>query len=262
MAKIGDRTMIKLAETGREYVGVVASFTRMRAARRRLMSIYHRYQSFTMITPETYVNNLLLVEVQAPPTGCVVECGVWRGGMSGGMADILGGTRFHYLMDSYEGLPPVQEIDGPAAVAYQADKTSPGYLDNCAADRSFAERAMSLSSARGYELVRGWFSDTLPSFVPREPIAVLRLDGDWYESTMTCLVNLYDHVVEGGLIIFDDYYIYDGCSRAVHEFLAERKVPAKIQGDRDYAIAYLIKPGIDGQLRPRPKPALDTVGAL
>jgi O-methyltransferase len=111
-------------------------------------------------------------------------------------------------------------------------------------------------------LVQGWFSDTLPSFVPREPIAVLRLDGDWYESTMTCLVNLYDHVVEGGLIIFDDYYIYDGCSRAVHEFLAERKVPAKIQGDRDYAIAYLIKPGVDGQLRPRPKPALDTVGAL
>jgi hypothetical protein len=115
---------------------------------------------------------------------------------------------------------------------------------------------MSLSSARGYELDQGWFSDTLPSFVPREPIAVFRLDGDWHGSTMTCLVHLYDHVVEGGLIIFD------GCSRAVHDFLAERKVPAKIQGDRDYALAYLIKPEVNGQLRPRQKPVVDTVGAL
>ena len=72
---------------------------------------------------------------------------------------------------------------------------------------------------------------------------MLRLDGDWYEVHNDMPGHLYDHVVEGGLIIFDDYYIWDGCSRAVHEFLAERKVPAKIQGDRDYAIAYLIKPG-------------------
>lgn len=254
--------MIDLAETARAYVGVLVNVTRARATRRRLMEIYRRYQSFTMIAPETYMNNLLLIEAQAPASGCVVECGVWRGGMSAGMADILGGARFHYLFDSYEGLPPAQQIDGPAAIAYQADTASPGYLDNCAAERGFAERAMSLSSTREYELVQGWFKDTLPGFVPREPIAVLRLDGDWYKSTMICLVHLYDRVVEGGLIIFDDYYIYDGCSRAVHEFLAERQVPAKIQGTRDYALAYFIKPGVDGQLRPRRQPALDLVGAL
>ena len=91
---------------------------------------------------------------------------------------------------------------------------------------------------------------------------MLRLDGGWHASTMTCLAHLYDHVVEGGLIIFDDYHIYDGCRRAVHDFLAERKVPAKIQGDRDYALAYPIKPGVNGQLRPRQKPVVDTVGAL
>jgi O-methyltransferase len=118
--------MIDLAETARLDTGVLANLTRTRAARRRLMGIYHPYQSFTMIAPETYLNNLQLIEAQAPATGCIVECGVWRGGMSAGMADRLGGTRFHDLMDSYEGLPPVQQIDGPAAVAYQADETSPG----------------------------------------------------------------------------------------------------------------------------------------
>lgn len=243
--------MVTLTRTGREYADALGRVRRTKQTRRRLLEIYWRYQSFTMIEPGTYLNNLLLVEAQAPITGCVVECGVWRGGMSAGMADILGGTRFHYLIDSFQGLPPAQTIDGPAANAFQADKTSPGYFDNCTAERGFAERAMSLSNAREYELIVGWFKDTLPGFIPREPIAVLRLDADWYESTMTCLINLYDHIVEGGLIIFDDYYIYDGCSRAVHDFLAERKLAAKLQGDRDYAIAYFSKPGVDGQLRPR-----------
>ena len=49
---------------------------------------------------------------------------------------------------------------------------------------------------------------------------MLRLDGDWYESTRVCLENLYPHVAPGGIVIVDDYYNWDGCARAVNEFVS------------------------------------------
>jgi O-methyltransferase len=81
---------------------------------------------------------------------------------------------------------------------------------------------MRRSGAGSYRLVPGWFKDTLATFVPPEPIAVLRLDGDWYDSTRLCLEALYPAVPPGGLIIIDDYYAWEGCARAVHEYLAQQ----------------------------------------
>jgi O-methyltransferase len=72
-------------------------------------------------------------------------------------------------------------------------------------------------------------------------IALLRLDGDWYESTMACLDALYDRVVPGGLVIIDDYYTWDGCARAVHDFLSRRGVSARIRQWAN-AICYLRVP--------------------
>lgn len=88
---------------------------------------------------------------------------------------------------------------------------------------------MTLSAAVKYKLIKGWFSDTLPGFVPPGPIGILRLDGDWYESTMTCLEALYDHVAPRGIIVIDDYYTWDGCTRAVHDFLSKRSLSIRIQ---------------------------------
>ena len=186
-------------------------------------SIYQKYRDFTMIPASVYRENLALCHRSALKQGCIAECGVWRGGMSAGIADTLPG-RVHYLFDSFEGLPPVRyDVDGEAAIAFQRDKNHPSYHNNCTADIGFAEHAMSMSAARKYHLIRGWFKNTIPSFAPEEPIAVLRLDGDLYESTMECLTGLYQFVLLRGLIIIDDYYDWDGCSRAVHEFLAQTK---------------------------------------
>jgi O-methyltransferase len=63
---------------------------------------------------------------------------------------------------------------------------------------------MRLSSARKYEIVKGWVNDTLPSFVPPCPIAILRLDGDWYESTLLALETLFKYVAHDGIVIIDD----------------------------------------------------------
>jgi hypothetical protein len=73
--------------------------------------------------------------------------------------------------------------------------------------------------------LKGWFSDTLPT-APVERLAIMRLDGDYYESTRDALANLYDKLSVGGFVIIDDYgedsWTY--CRKAVDEFRAERGI--------------------------------------
>ena len=85
-----------------------------------------------------------------------------------------------------------------------------------------------MSGARDFVLVRGWFEETLRDFAPPSPIAVLRLDGDWYESTTVALEALFRHVAPDGIVIVDDYYAWDGCSRAVHDFLSRNGLTARL----------------------------------
>jgi hypothetical protein len=79
--------------------------------------------------------------------------------------------------------------------------------------------------------VKGWFDQTLPASRDRiGPIALLRIDGDWYASVRCCLDNLYDQVVDGGFVVLDDYYAWDGCTIAVHEFLGNHRLAHRIEG--------------------------------
>ena len=67
-----------------------------------LRRIYSKYSDHTMIVPETYVRNLALVQRFRHIPGAVVECGVWKGGMSAGIAEVCGRDRAYYLFDSFE----------------------------------------------------------------------------------------------------------------------------------------------------------------
>jgi hypothetical protein len=71
--------------------------------------------------------------------------------------------------------------------------------------------------------LEGWFKDTLPT-APIERLAVLRLDGDLYESTIVALNALYDKVSVGGYVIVDDYHVVAGCRKAISDFLAVRGI--------------------------------------
>jgi O-methyltransferase len=188
---------------------------------RRYRKAFQKYREFTMIPENIYTGNLHLVAEVKDISGDIVECGTWRGGMIAGIADVLGPDRHYHLFDSYEGLPPATEIDGEAALAWQRDTSNPGYYNNCSASEDEAKQAMSMSVATDYTLVKGWFSETLPC-ASVGPIALLRMDADWYDSTKAILDNLADCVVPGGLIIVDDYYVYQGCARAVNECAVAR----------------------------------------
>ena len=168
--------------------------------------------------------------------------------MIAGIAKLLGNGRSYYLYDSFEGLPPACEQDalpdGYSAISWQADLEKPEWQGrtghgNLAVDASFAEHAMELSGAENYKITPGWFRDTLPRY-DGGPIAILRMDGDFYESVMDTLNHLYGYVVRGGIIIIDDYYYWQGATRAVHDFLSAHKLPDQIHQHRD-GYPYIVK---------------------
>lgn len=207
-----------------------------RAREREIAAIVERAQRFSMLFPPTLHDLTIRVQqvVDDGVPGDLVECGVWRGGSAFLMAEMLdriGDERRRvWLCDSFEGLPPPEDVDGPAAAAYADDRDSPRYFDNCRAGlEEVGANARTAGVEHRVELVPGWFEDTL--YEARErigPIALLRLDCDWHSSVTTCLEALYDHVSPGGIVIVDDYYTWDGCAVAVHEFLGRRSLAVRI----------------------------------
>jgi len=228
---------------------VLVAILERRCLRAGFRRIYRKYRACTLVHEAAYVDNLELCAKFGATPGCVVECGVWRGGMSAGMAEVLGAARDYFLFDSFEGWPPAREdLDGAWVVAWQKGNTSPAYYNKCTAAQEEAAAAMKLSGATSFSLVKGWFNETIPRFAPPCQIAVLRLDGDLYESTRVCLENLYPHVAPGGIVIVDDYSSWNGCARAVHEYLAGIGTPNAVPRLREFhdKVTYLVKPGTAG----------------
>lgn len=205
----------------------------------RYIFIYRKMVNSTMIDFFGYMCNLELTHEFKKVPGAIVECGTWRGGMIAGMSIILGKEKEYYLFDSFEGLPEAKEIDGKSAIEWQSDKTSKDYLDNCTASEYEAIATMKSAGISNPFIVKGWFSETLPLANFKKGIAILRMDGDWYDSTMDILNNLFHQVNKGGVIIIDDYYTWDGCSRAVHDFLSANKSAERIKTHRK--ICYIVK---------------------
>lgn len=170
--------------------------------------------------------------------GCVVETGTWRGGSLALMDWALrrrGQKRNLIAFDSFEGLPPPGENDPDSAMKAYA----PGWCAGTREDVIRAQRVLGSDAASGYRgveppeegarlrLVKGWLEDTLPT-AELEPIALLHVDVDWYDSVYCALEHLWDHVVPGGIVIFDDYTRWEGCDRAVADFFSKRGVDPSI----------------------------------
>lgn len=150
--------------------------------------------------------------------GDLIETGVWRGGATIFMRAILRAygvdDRRVWVADSFEGLPP------PDPEKYPQDEGDRHH--------TLEELAVTLDEVKAnfekYGLLdeqvcflKGWFRDTLPE-APIEKLAVIRLDGDMYESTMDGLINLYPKLSVGGYLIVDDYGAVPACKQAVHDY--------------------------------------------
>jgi O-methyltransferase len=156
--------------------------------------------------------------IEGAVPGDLIETGVWRGGATIFMRAALEAygdeTRCVWVADSFQGLPEPDEISYPADRGSQFSKSARLAVSVDEVKENF--RRYGLLDERIHFLV-GWFRDTLPS-APIERLAILRLDGDMYESTIVALESLYPKVSPGGYVIVDDYYAVDACRAAVDDF--------------------------------------------
>jgi O-methyltransferase/8-demethyl-8-(2,3-dimethoxy-alpha-L-rhamnosyl)tetracenomycin-C 4'-O-methyltransferase len=177
-----------------------------------------RLQNLREVMEFVLVNNI---------PGDFIETGVWRGGaciMARAVLKAYGITdRRVWVADSFCGLP----APNPQFAADANDK-----------HHTYTELAVSLEEVKAnfakYDLLddqvvflKGWFSETLPQ-APIQALAVLRLDGDMYESTMDGLTHLYDKVTTGGVIIVDDFGAVAACRQAVNDFRADQGIEGNI----------------------------------
>jgi len=156
--------------------------------------------------------------------GDFIETGVWRGGTCIMMRAVLKAydvtDRTVWVADSFEGLPP------PNPERYPADTGDTHF--------KYEELAVSIDQVkRNFDryglldgqvnFLKGWFCDTLPT-APIEKLALLRLDGDMYESTIDALKNLFPKLSPGGFVIIDDYGYIESCRQAVHDYRNENGI--------------------------------------
>ena len=192
----------------------------------RLKGLDWPTKAYTMVGLKRLMNARQLAEnvIWENVPGDFLEAGVWRGGVGILLRGVLSAygvsDRRIWLADSFEGLPPPNKNDYPSDSASEFH-TCPELAINMEQVRQ---------NFRKYDLLddqvvflKGWFKDTLPR-APVEKIALLRLDGDLYESTMQALDALYDKVSQNGYIIIDDYHCVPQCEQAVEDFCARRNI--------------------------------------
>ncbi len=164
---------------------------------------------------------------QKAPEGDFVECGVAYGGQLAAMY-FADPSRTIWGYDSFEGIPMAGTNDTvqPGLTGMEHNQSAPlrdrlrssGVTSYTVEQCEDTLKRWNVALTK-INLVKGWFQDTLPDSEVQK-IAVLRLDGDLYESTYCSLEHLYPRVVPGGAIIVDDYALY-GCQKAVHDYLGD-----------------------------------------
>jgi len=192
---------------------------------------YMRGSAITML-PRVRLDNIrMCIEnvLSDGVPGDFIETGVWRGGgciyMRGALKVLGGGNRTVWVADSFEGLPEPDASREKEAKFFHSTIMQKSYQRLAAS----YEEVQSNFYAYGLmdenvRFLKGWFKDTLPN-APIERLAVMRLDGDHYDSTMDALSALYQKLSPGGYAIIDDYGegIWD-CRQAVDEFRQQQGI--------------------------------------
>jgi O-methyltransferase len=200
------------------------------------LELHARCASYTMTSIERMhaLYEAVRHVVRAGIPGDVVECGVWRGGsamLAALTLNRLGDRERHlHLYDTFAGMPEPGKLDvdvlgqsaGPTWQSQQRDDINEWCYSSLAEVR---ENLLSTGFPLDrLHLVEGLVEETIPAIVP-ERIAVLRLDTDWYESTLHELQHLYPLLSPGGVLIVDDYGHWAGARAAVDRYFAELTNP-------------------------------------
>jgi len=159
--------------------------------------------------------------------GDLIETGVWRGGAAILMRAVLSAygvtDRVVWLADSFEGVPPPNIDEYPADEGLDLSRIPVLAVSAEQVKANFARYDLLDDQVR---FLVGWFKDTLPT-APIDRLAVLRLDGDLYESTTDAITALYPKLSVGGYLIVDDYnapLVGKACSQAIRDYRAKHDI--------------------------------------
>lgn len=203
------RTVIRAISKGLNIFSVTLSYSRkdITEAFRIEGRPYYSAYADTMIGLKRLDNIQFCVEsvLEEGIEGDLIETGVWRGGACIFMRGILAaygvGDRKIFLADSFEGLPRPDENKYPADKGDKLYKNRLLVVSQETVERNFMRYGL---LDKQVVFLKGWFKDTLPN-APINKLAILRLDGDMYGSTMEALIHLYPKLQAGGYCIIDDY---------------------------------------------------------
>jgi O-methyltransferase len=185
-------------------------------------------ESICYSSKETLRFSYEMAKKYADKPGVYVECGVAAGAQVIAMAHGAPHKTI-YAFDSFEGIPLPSNRDDqmPGIKMLSEDEIkslpNPGLqiLESTGATSvsldEFKNHCVNAGvGTRNIKPVRGWFEETVKNF-SREKISILRLDGDLYNSTRVCLLHLFPKVIEGGVIIIDDWSLR-GCREACNDY--------------------------------------------
>jgi hypothetical protein len=191
-------------------------------------------RALTMIGLKRLDNIRFLVEdvIARGVPGDLIEAGAWRGGATIYMRAVLKAhdveDRVVWVADSFEGLPSPKieqyPMDGRASVR-DLHKQNELAVSLEVVKRNFERYGLLDDQVK---FLKGWFSDTLPT-APIEKLAVLRIDGDMYESTMDALTSLYPKLSPGGYVVLDDVVFIAPPRQAVNDYREKHGISAPIE---------------------------------
>jgi O-methyltransferase len=193
----------------------------------RMWQLFRRVSAYTMVRLSRLKALYRLAQEldRRGIAGAIVECGVFNGGSAAVLAYAsrrASSPRPVWLFDSFQGLPKPTAADGQAA----HDQYRLGWCQGDVAKVKEVFRRVGIPLSR-LHLVKGWFQDTFPK-VCVQPISLLHIDADWYESVKLCLEKFYDAVEPGGFVVLDDYGWWEGCRLATDQFLQRRGVEVQL----------------------------------
>ena len=216
--------------------------------------IFNTVNPYTMTSPErvaALVEAVRYVVANEIP-GDFIECGVWRGGSSMAAAlalkELGDESRELWLYDTYEGMSAPTDEDVDVAGQSADTKFSQRQLTDDSSEwcRSPIDDVRQNLESTGYpaekvHFIKGKVQDTIPGTMPSGPVAILRLDTDWYESTRHEMQHLYPALVKNGVLILDDYGYWQGARKAVDEYFATHNI-RPLMGRVDFAGRAILKP--------------------
>ena len=208
------------------------------------LAIIQKVRPYTMTAPESLSELCSAVRylVKNNIAGDFAECGVWKGGSVMAilytLRDLNVADRNIYLYDTFEGMTEPTNVDVDLNGASAKDLMA-GYDWVRVGLNEVQQNILSLGyPADKIHFIQGKVEDTLPCRAPSQ-LALLRLDTDWYESTLHELECLYPRMVKGGVLIIDDYGHFQGARKAVDEYFEKEKIKMYL-----HRVNYTVRAGV------------------